>query len=111
MLLHPTYLGPPARCLTPHAAIEIANHLLNGNGMSDLAAYVEYSFEAHEFFRCGCAEKKDKRILYGGGAMLIVRKSDGLAGMAYFHMDFMKPDYPGCDLAIADAFEAHPPHR
>jgi hypothetical protein len=113
MLLHPTYSKRSQKDIGVDSALKVAEELLAQNGMSDIEAYVHDNERSPDsdtpgYYLFSYRNKKSPNVQYGGGAYLIVRITDGLAGMLHYNMDFMYPDLPGLCLAIAQAYEQYP---
>ncbi len=111
MLLHPTYPEQSWMIPSHETALLTANKLLSDNGMSDFAAYAKGDELENGFYSFRYRHQLNPLLVYGGGAMLVVREADCLAGMLYYFEDFMQPDSAARYMCIAKAFAPYPLRR
>lgn len=89
-LLYPTYPKESDGNDAIAKAANVANRVLHENGMEDFATSLENVSEWDGYLLFSYHNIEDPKLAYGGGARLVVRKSDHLGGMVYSSFDWLE---------------------
>ncbi|WP_120500954.1 hypothetical protein [Roseovarius sp. EL26] len=91
-LLFPTYLATGKHPVNLEEAVDLANRVLRENNSQDFEAYIEGARLWRDYYLCSYRNIEQPNEVYGGGATLVVRKSDGLSGMIFVMADWLELD-------------------
>lgn len=105
-LLYPTRPTDNMQGTDLDLAALIANLVLSKNGMEDFLATQDRVKYWKDYFIFQYHNVADPTLAYGGGATLVVRKSDFLGGMVYCSFNWLEEDIDQVYASISEAFIA-----